>query len=77
MIWSAIIVLVSLWTLKVEIPRLRKKKQYKELWIFIIALSISSLLSMAVSLQLPLLNPLDVIAYLFRPMGKMITTILT
>ncbi|KRF07135.1 hypothetical protein ASG89_17455 [Paenibacillus sp. Soil766] len=77
MIWSAVIVLVSLWTLKVELPRLRKKKQFKELWTFLITLSISALLSMAVSLQLLLLNPLELIAYLFRPMGKMITTLLT
>lgn len=77
MIWSAVIVLVSLWTLKVQVPRLRKKKQYKELWVFLVALSISALVSMAVSLQFLLLNPLELIAYLFRPMGKMITTLLT
>jgi hypothetical protein len=77
MIWSLIIVLVSLWTLKVEVPRLRNKKQYKELWFFLISLSVSAMVSMAVSLQLPLLNPLDVIAYLFGPMGKIINTLLT
>ncbi|OAS14672.1 hypothetical protein [Paenibacillus oryzisoli] len=77
MIWSAVIVLASLWTLKVEVPRLRKEKLYKELWVFLIAISISALVSVAVSLQLLLLNPLELIAYLFRPMGKMITTLLT
>jgi hypothetical protein len=77
MIWSVIILLVSLWALKVEIPRLRKKKQHKELWTFLIFISASALFSMAVSLQLSILNPLDVLAYLFRPMGKMITTLLT
>ncbi|CAH1228698.1 hypothetical protein PAECIP111891_06331 [Paenibacillus allorhizoplanae] len=77
MIWSLIIVLVSLWTLKVQINHLRAKKQYKEIWFFILFLSISALFSMAVSLKIPLLNPLDVITYVFRPMGKMITTLLT
>ncbi|MNT09318.1 hypothetical protein D3C72_1440960 [compost metagenome] len=77
MIWSAIIFLISLWTLKVEIPRLRSNKQHKELWIYIGLLSISALFSMAVSLKLPILNPLDLVANVFRPMGKMISTLLT
>jgi hypothetical protein len=77
MIWSLIIVLVSLWTLKVQISLLRAKKQHREIWFFILSLSISALLSIGVSLKLPLLNPLDVITFLFRPMGKMITTLLT
>lgn len=77
MIWSLIILLITLWALKVEIPRLRKKKQHKELWIFLISLSASALFSMAVSLQLHILNPLDLISSLFRPMGKMITNLLT
>lgn len=77
MIWSFIIVLVSLWTLKVQITLLKAKNQYREIWFFILSLCISALLSIAVSLKIPLLNPLDVIAYVFGPMGKMITTLLT
>lgn len=77
MIWSVIILLISLWALKVEIPRIRKKNQHKELWIYLISLSASALFSMAVSLQLHVPNPLDVIAYLFRPMGNIISTLLT
>lgn len=77
MIWSLIIVFVSLWTLKVQISHLRAKQQHREFWFFMLSLSISALLSIAISLKLPLINPLDVISYLFRPMGKMITTLLT
>ncbi|NOU63098.1 hypothetical protein GC096_03420 [Paenibacillus sp. LMG 31461] len=77
MIWSLIIVLVSLWALKVQISLLKAKKQHREIWFFILSLSISALMSIAVSLKLPLLNPLDVITYVFSPMGKMITTLLT
>ncbi len=77
MIWSLIIVLVSLWTLKVQISHLRAKQQHREIWFFILFLSISALMSIAISLNLPLLNPLDVISYVFRPVGKMVTNLLT
>ncbi|MDR6553481.1 hypothetical protein [Paenibacillus qinlingensis] len=77
MIWCLIILLISLWALKIEVPRLRQKQGHKELWIFLASISTSALFSMAVSLHLRILNPLDVITYLFKPMGKMITTLLT
>ncbi|WNR44145.1 hypothetical protein [Paenibacillus roseipurpureus] len=77
MIWSLIILLMILLAMKVEIPKLRKKKLNKELWIFVGALAFAALYSMAVSLHLALPNPLDGVSYLFRPMGKMITTLLT
>ncbi|OCT11508.1 hypothetical protein A8709_07535 [Paenibacillus pectinilyticus] len=77
MTWSFLIVLVALCSFIYEFPRLRKKKQVKELWLYILSICASVVLNVAVSLQAHIPNPLDFISYLFRPMGKMISTLLT
>ena len=56
----------------IEVPSLLKQKEKKELWIFSILLLVAIGLSIAQSLRVTLPNPLDWIAYVYKPLSELV-----
>ncbi|RJE86101.1 hypothetical protein D3P07_18630 [Paenibacillus sp. 1011MAR3C5] len=59
-----------------EVPGLRKKRQVKEIWLFMILLLFGTGVGIAESLHLPLPNPLDWVSYVYRPIGQLVDSAL-
>lgn len=59
-----------------EVPRLRKKGRMKELWVFMLLLLLGTGISIAESLSVKVPNPLNGIAYLYKPINEFILGIL-
>ncbi|MDQ0916794.1 hypothetical protein QFZ78_003054 [Paenibacillus sp. V4I5] len=75
--WTiAMILLVSTAIAMLEIPKLRKKRQYKEFFIFCCLLLLGTFLSIAQSLRVKLPNPLDLITFVFQPVSEFILGLL-
>ncbi|RIX60319.1 hypothetical protein D3P08_01760 [Paenibacillus nanensis] len=55
-----------------EVPLLIKAKMKKELWVFSILLLIGTMLSIAVSFDMVVPNPLDLIYLIFKPMSQVL-----
>ncbi|TMV46943.1 hypothetical protein FE783_23745 [Paenibacillus mesophilus] len=55
----------------IEIPFLRKRSK-KEMWTFAVTLAVALALAVAKSVRVPLPNPLDWIAYLYKPFSDII-----
>ncbi len=62
------IVLVGAVCAFIELPSLRGRK--KELWVFSLLLALGVALGIASALHVPLPNPLDWIAAVFRPFAR-------
>lgn len=58
--------------INIEVPLLLKQKSKKELWIFSILLFVAIGLSIAQSLRIKLPNPLDWVAYVYKPLSDLI-----
>lgn len=56
----------------VEIPKMRKNKEYKELAAFSIILLCGTLLTILKSLNVEILNPGDVVAAIYAPIVNLI-----
>jgi len=59
-----------------EVPRLRRKGHKKELWVFMLLLLLGTGISIAESLSVKVPNPIDGIAYLYKPINDFIQGIL-
>ncbi|MBU7318792.1 MULTISPECIES: hypothetical protein [Paenibacillus] len=59
-----------------EVPSLVRTKRKKELWVFSLLLALGLGLSIAKSLRLNIPNPLDWIAYLYKPVSDYVFGIL-
>lgn len=66
------ILLVAILIILYEVPRMRKNKMNKELWVFSILLGIGISLNIAHSLDVKLPNPLDLITVIYKPVSDMI-----
>lgn len=58
---------VTLFIILVELPALRRSGGRRELWAFFALLAVGFALSAVQSFRLPLPNPLDWIAYAYKP----------
>ena|GEM_PF-567718 len=56
----------------IEVPRLRKKQRHKELYVFSFLLFIGVGLSVLTAMQIKIPNPLDIIAFIYRPVSILI-----
>lgn len=75
--WTIIsILLASTVIAMLEIPTLRKKKQYKDFVVFCCLLLLGTILSIAQSLRMKLPNPLDLITFVFQPVSEFILGLL-
>lgn len=70
--WLWITFLFSVIFVIVELPALVKKKQYKEIKAFLALTFIATILCVALSLNVKLPNPFDLITYIYKPMSDMI-----
>lgn len=60
----------------VEIPKMLKDKQYRELWTFSILLSIGTILVILKSLNVEIPNPSDLVAWVYSPVVDVFKDIL-
>lgn len=51
----------------IEIPKMRKENQRKELWTFSILLGIGTLLALAKGLDMEIPNPSDIVMTIYNP----------
>jgi hypothetical protein len=67
--WAAILIfsVIVFW---IDGRLLRRKKWYREFWMFSALLLFAASVSVAQSLQIPLPNPLDLIVNSFGPVGN-------
>lgn len=80
MIIIPIIVIISVLAISValfafEMPRMRKKKIYRDLWTFSILLVIGVILTIIKCLNFTLPNPSDLIAWVFSPFSDFLRNI--
>ncbi|SEN99356.1 hypothetical protein [Paenibacillus sp. OV219] len=73
MLWIAF--LVAAGAVSYEYPKLRRAKQFKELWVFAVTLAFGLVLSIAENQHFPIPNPLDLITTLYKPMSRAILSI--
>lgn len=59
-----------------EVPGLWKKRQVKELCLFSALLLLGIGVGIAESLHIPLPNPLDLVSYVYRPIGQWVDSAL-
>lgn len=75
--WTIVMILLaSTAIVMLEIPTLRKKKQYKDFVVFCCLLLVGTILSIAQSLRMKLPNPLDLITFVFQPVSEFILGLL-
>lgn len=75
--WTIIMILLASTVIAMlEIPTLRKKKQYKDFVVFCCLLLLGTILSIAQSLRMKLPNPLDLITFVFQPVSEFILGLL-
>lgn len=70
--WGIFFVVIAVVIVIIEVPSLLKKKLKKELWVFSILLIFGLGLSIAQSLNMDLPNPIDLIAFLYKPFSEFI-----
>ncbi|NOU70824.1 hypothetical protein GC098_05165 [Paenibacillus sp. LMG 31458] len=75
--WTIIMILLASTVIAMlEIPTLRKKRQYKDFVVFCCLLLLGTILSIAQSLRMKLPNPLDLITFVFQPVSEFILGLL-
>jgi hypothetical protein len=52
----------------VEVPKMRREKQIKELWMFSIILGLGVLIAIMKSLDMKISNPSDWVAWIYSPL---------
>lgn len=60
----------------IEVPKMLKSKLYRELWSFSILLLFGVTLAILKSLDVPLFNPSDWVAFVFSPVSDLIKPII-
>ncbi len=66
------ILIIAIIIVALEIPYLISEKLTKEIWVFSFLLPISVGLSIALSLKLDIPNPVEGIAFIFKPLSEFI-----
>jgi hypothetical protein len=75
--WSIIgIITVTLIIAGIELPTLLKTKKLKDLLVFFVILGLAFVLGCLQAMNITIPNPLDWIAFVFKPAGEMISAIL-
>ncbi|SDD39231.1 hypothetical protein SAMN02799630_03563 [Paenibacillus sp. UNCCL117] len=74
--WNIAIVLVAALIIAVEWPVLRQARTKREIAVFIVLLGCGTGGSIAQAMQIEILNPLDVIAVIYKPMNEAIFALL-
>lgn len=59
-----------------EIPKMQKEKQYRELWTFSILLGLGTVLAILKSLDVEIPNPSDFIAWVYSPLKEVMKSLL-
>lgn len=76
--WKVIgIILVGLIIIVLEVPRLMKDQEKKELFVFITLLVIGVGLSLAKALNAPIPNPLDALKFIYQPISDAVISLLS
>jgi len=70
------ILILSIVVSIVEIPRLRKQNQKKELWVFSFLLLLAVGMGVSVTLHVNLPNPFDTITAIYKPLNDVIQSVL-
>ncbi|MEK4485868.1 hypothetical protein MHH81_09760 [Psychrobacillus sp. FSL H8-0484] len=76
MLKSIGILLIAAAILLIEVQPLLEKKHKKELKVFLILLAIGVGLSIAQAVGKPILNPMDSITFVFKPLNDVIALLL-
>ncbi|WP_284036888.1 hypothetical protein [Neobacillus sp. 114] len=76
MLGVAITIVAAIIIFVFEIPKLRKKKLTKELWVFSVLMVMAVGLGIAESLHLSIPNPLNGIRMVLQPMSNVINGLL-
>ncbi|WP_423800586.1 hypothetical protein [Neobacillus sp. SAB-20_R2A] len=76
MLGVAITIVAAILIFAFEIPKLRKKKLTKELWVFSVLMVMAVGLGIAESLHLSIPNPLNGIRMVLQPMSNVINGLL-
>ncbi|MDF2681247.1 MAG: hypothetical protein K0R47_2437 [Brevibacillus sp.] len=66
------ILMLSLLIVRIEVPFLRKNAMKKELWVFLILLLVGTSLGIAEAADADIPNPLDWIAFVYKPFSDLI-----
>jgi hypothetical protein len=66
------VILIAIVIIVIEVPSLRKKGLIRELWVFSVLLVIGVMLNVAEVLRMKIPNPLDFIAYVYKPLSDLI-----
>ncbi|SDN03722.1 hypothetical protein SAMN04487897_101869 [Paenibacillus sp. yr247] len=75
--WSIIgIITLTLIIVGIEVPSLLKTKKLKDLLAFFVILGLALSIGCAQAMNMKIPNPLDWIAFVFKPAGEMISAIL-
>lgn len=71
--WTIILILMlSLLIARIEVPFLRRNAMKKELWVFLILLLAGTSLGIAEAVEAAIPNPLDWIAFVYKPFSDLI-----
>ncbi|MGF7049601.1 putative membrane protein [Paenibacillus sp. DS2015] len=56
----------------IDVPPLWRKKLFKELWVFSLLLLFGTVLAITQALHIKVLNPLDLIIAIYKPVANMV-----
>lgn len=76
MLGVAITIVAAIMVFAFEIPKLRKKKLTKELWVFSVLMVMAVGLGIAESLNLNIPNPINGVRMVFQPFSDVINGLL-
>lgn len=62
------VIIFAIFLCIIEVPKMRKEKQIKELWMFSIILGIGILIAIMKSLGMKVPNPSDWVAWIYSPL---------
>lgn len=72
MLISVGIVLIAVFIVIIEAPNLKRTKSRKERWLFFVLLLIGVVLGVLQSFQINIPNPMNGIAFIYRPLSDVI-----
>lgn len=71
-----IVIIVTFFIVIIEVPKLFRNRRIKELFMFFILVFIGLALNIANSLHMKLPSPIDLINYIYTPIGNIISKFL-
>ena len=70
------IAMVAICICALEMPRMWRKREYKELWLFSAILALGTVTAVGINLNVDLPNPMDWFYAVFRPVGSLVESLL-